>query len=163
MNQHPTKIRHLNDRVVNNLISNVEQACIKVATATQPPAEVHLRGAFTTTMVVTITNVPRASLHGGRDNPTLMERPKIKILNPGGDLAERILYSALHRRRSSSVDIAPDSPSVAVEEDDISMIIGSAELREYNNREKCDRTIARADTEDEIQQSLDGVISQVIC
>ena len=71
---------------------------------------------------------------------------------------EKILYSTLHRRWSSSVDIAPDSSSVLVEEDGISMITCGAELSEHNNRDKCDRTIARAETEYEIQQSLDGVI-----
>ena len=143
---------------MSNLISSTEQACIKVAAATQPPAEVDLRGAFTTTMVVTITNVPRASLHGGGDNPTLMERPKFKIINPGGDRAEELLLSALIRRRSSRDAIDINQPSVLVHEDDITMITDGEELSEYNNRNKCARMTARANTEDEIQQNLDQYI-----
>ena len=57
----------------------------------QPPADVDLGHAFTTTMVVTITNVLCVSLHGGSDSLSLMERPKIKIINPGGSWAEEIV------------------------------------------------------------------------
>jgi hypothetical protein len=162
--QPPTKIRHLNDQLVNKLISKTEKACIQVANVTQPSADVDLGRAFTATMVVTITNVPRVSLHGGNDRLTLMERPTVRIINPGGDRAEEILLSALQRRRSSSVGIVPDDvvPSVFDDADGILMITSGEELNADSERNKLDRAKARVETEDEIEENLEGMIAEVL-
>ncbi len=95
INQPPTTIRHLNDKVVNQLIANTEKACMKVAAATQPQADVELGDAFTTTMVYTISNVLCSDKNGGCINVSLMNGYKWMMMFQeyqqqvaGGDPAE---------------------------------------------------------------------------
>jgi hypothetical protein len=61
VNQPPTKVHHLHDQVASRLIRNAEKALTKVATVTQPPPGVDMGEALTTSMMITITKVPRTN------------------------------------------------------------------------------------------------------
>ena len=63
----------------------------------------------------------------------------------------------------SSVDIAPDAQLVFVDDDDISMIASGEELNKCNERNKHDCTMARVELEDEIQETLGEIITEVVC
>ncbi len=64
-----TVICYLNDELANKLISKTEKACIQVANAMQPRANDDFEHAFEHSMCF----------------PTMMERPKVKTINSGGD------------------------------------------------------------------------------
>jgi hypothetical protein len=162
VNQPPTTRRHLNDQLVNRLISNTENACMRVATATQPQAGVDLGHAFTATMVVSMTNVQRSDSNGGRTNASLINGYKIRAVNPGAERAEDILCAALVRRQLSRGRSVSDILSASDNDDDILMLSNHDELREHNERENSDRTRARTEEDEDIERSLEEDTSNLI-
>lgn len=78
-NQSLTKKQRLTGLDMNTLIRNATEAVAKVAKATQPPPGVDLGPAFSSTFLFIRTS--------GRPDQTLMETPKLTIINPGGERA----------------------------------------------------------------------------
>ena len=142
---------------MNRLISSAEQACIKVATVMQPEPGVDLGGAFSMTMMLTLSNVERVPLNGGGANQPLQERPLIKIINPGGDRAEDIVLSALLRRcacRVGGSDADNITPPVFVNVEDILFFPDGAQLNEHNENEKNGRRKAGVQSATKKEQNL---------
>jgi hypothetical protein len=164
INQPPTTIRHLNDKVVNQLITNTEKACMKVAAATQPQADVELGDAFTTTMVYTISNVLRSDKNGGCTNVSLMNGYKVKGVNPGAERAEDVLFAVLLRRQLCRGRSISDMQSISesIDDADISILTNNTELREYDEHENRDRKRARTEEDADINQTLEEDISNLI-
>ena len=161
-NQPPTAIRQLNDNVVNRRISYTEKACMSVAALTQPQDGVDLGDAFTANMVFTITNVAHSDRNGGCTNAPLMNRYKVKGINPGAERAEDALFAVLLQRQRSRGRSLSDAESIPVDEADIAILTNNTELREYNERENSDRKRARTMEDADINESLGQDISTLI-
>ncbi len=161
-NQPPTTIRQLNDKVVNELISKTEKACMQVATATQPQDGVDLGNAMTAPMLFTITNVPRSDCNGGCSKAPLRNGYKVKGVNPGGERAEDVLFAVLLRRQRSRGRSLSDAESISVDDADIAILANDTELSEYDERESSDRKRARTETDADINQTLGDDISNYI-
>lgn len=112
VNQPPTKVHHLHDQVVSRLIRNAEKAVNKVATVTQPPPGIDLGEAFTTSMMITVTNVPRTNANGGRANQPLLELPQARITIPGRDLEKNLDYAISAPKIVDATNNTPATPVV---------------------------------------------------
>jgi hypothetical protein len=124
----------------------------------QPEPGVDLGDAFSTTMMLTLSNVQQLPLNGGGANQSLLERPLIKNINPGGDQAEDIVVlSALLSHCTSRVggSIAGNiTPPAFVDDEDILFFPDGAQLNEHNENEKSGHRKAGVQSATEKEQNL---------
>lgn len=127
---------------------------MQVAAVTQPDPGVDLGAAFTSTIMFTVSNVPRADYNGGRAQPSLMEQPSVKIINPGGHELEDIVLSVLMKRRASRVGSNAIPLPVNVDDDNILLFSNHAHLEAHNNIEKSGCKKAGLKSAQEKEQTL---------
>ena len=108
----PTTLAQLNDKIVRRLIFGAEKAAMSVATATIPEEGVDFGSAIVRTFVVTVSTITRPSKDGGgRTTLQQLDKPEIRMINPGGD--KRVLdyiRQAIDRVRGMGNDPSRTSP-----------------------------------------------------
>lgn len=92
----PTELHHLNDAVVRKLLRSAEKSLLKLTKATQPQIGVDLGTAFSSAVLMTVTNVQCTRRNGGSSTRQLLNEPKIRIINPGGKRVLELLLPAIH-------------------------------------------------------------------
>jgi hypothetical protein len=70
---------------------------MKVAKVTQPPPGINMGAAITSTIMITVVTVLRASVNGGGASQQLLDQPKITIINPGGSRALELTMPPIQR------------------------------------------------------------------
>lgn len=76
---------------------------MQVAAITYPDPGVDLGDAFTSAIMFMLSNGPHVDYNGGCAQPSLMEQPCVKIINPGGYELQVIVLLVLLKHHANSV------------------------------------------------------------
>jgi hypothetical protein len=148
----PTELHHLNDAVVRKLHCGVEKALMKLTKATQPPVGVDFGTAFSSSVLMTITNVPRTCRNGGSSTQQLLNVPQIRIINPGGKRVLDLLHPAIHGILGDATNTS--SPTLIDEQECVTHLTNHDQVEK--DHEMADRRKATTLSVSENLADLDG-------
>ncbi len=107
---------------------------MKVAKVTQPPPGINMGAAITSTIMIIIVTVPRASMNGGGASQQLLDQPKITSFHPGGNRALELALPAIQRVMSIADNTINVSASLIVVDENITMISNNTQLGVHHEK-----------------------------
>jgi hypothetical protein len=161
MKDPPTKPHHLNDAITNRSKLKAIQAVMDLSTLQQPEEGTDLNGAYSSTLLVHMTNVERTKKNGGGTGANdksnaVTDKMAFNVVAPGGAKALRHAAGALLQAAEAVDNNNTTSAASHIEvSEQVSLIMDNKQFDKHKTQtiRKKAKVVNEKDTHDNLEKS----------